>query len=150
MYLPDTLSRTPLSNSDCAAAELTVEADAYLDVFLVDLPATPGKLEEIKNAQKADPDCRLIATFAREGWPAQNTLRRRNNGSERTVAEGITNHRSCNLTSRNLGKDPHRPLGHCQMSGKSSRVGMVAWVGRRDQIPRRKLRRLQVRKAKSG
>ena len=74
MYLPDTLSRAPLSNSDCAAAELTVEADAYLDVFLADLPATPGKLEEIKNAQTADPDCRLIATFAREGWPAQNTL----------------------------------------------------------------------------
>ena len=31
MYLPDTLFRAPLSNSDCAAAELTVEADAYLD-----------------------------------------------------------------------------------------------------------------------
>ena len=73
LYVPDTLSRAPLSNLNFAAAELNIEADAYLDVVLADLLATLEKLKKIKNAQTSDPDCHLIATLPREKWLAQNT-----------------------------------------------------------------------------
>ena len=74
MFTPDTLSRAPLPNTDPAADELTEAAEAYALGVIADLPATEGKLAEIREQQKKDEVCSLLAKFCANEWPDVNAL----------------------------------------------------------------------------
>ena len=75
MFTPDTLSRAPLPNKDPAVNELTEAAVAYALGVIADLPATEDKLAEIREQQKKDEVCSLLAKFCANGWPNVNALK---------------------------------------------------------------------------
>ena len=74
MFTPDTLSRAPLPGSDPAADELIVCADNYTVAYITELPATPGKITEIKMKQQQDEVCGAAAQFSLHGWPDSSSL----------------------------------------------------------------------------
>ena len=74
MFTPDTLSRAPLPGSDPAADELIVCADNYTVAYITELPATPGKITEIKMKQQQDEVCSAAAQFSLHGWPDSSSL----------------------------------------------------------------------------
>ena len=74
MFTPDTLSRAPLPGSDPAADELIVCADNYTVAYITELPATPGKIIEIKMKQQQDEVCSAAAQFSLHSWPDSSSL----------------------------------------------------------------------------
>ena len=65
----DALSRAPVSEFTPCDHSLQEEADAYVQLIMGNLPASGGRLEEIKTAQQADETCRQIMRYCLEGWP---------------------------------------------------------------------------------
>ena len=58
----DTLSRAPLSAIlTKAEKDLEKECKAYVDIVMVQIPATTSKLDQIKEAQNKDDTCRRLS-----------------------------------------------------------------------------------------
>ena len=69
----DALSRAPVGSPQ--AAELLFESDttAFVQSVVDGLPATQGRLVEIKTKQQEDQVCSQVAYYCREGWPADKS-----------------------------------------------------------------------------
>ena len=67
----DTLSRAPLQTLSPADSQLQEDSDAYVVMTIESLPATEPKLEQIKEALKADDVCQQVMQYCNEGWPEQ-------------------------------------------------------------------------------
>ena len=71
LTVADALSRAPLQEVD---PDLQDEADAFVNHTIQSLPATEGRLEEIRQKQRQDDVCRLLVKYSRQGWPDQKQL----------------------------------------------------------------------------
>ena len=63
----DTLSRAPSAETDKADTKLQTKVNAFVNIVMENLPATAGRLQEIKSLQEADPVCQQIRKFCQEG-----------------------------------------------------------------------------------
>ena len=68
----DALSRAPVSNSTASDQFLEEEVDAYIQAVIDSLPASEGRLAEIREAQQQDELCQEVIKM--EGWPAKHKL----------------------------------------------------------------------------
>jgi len=66
----DALSRAPSNNPTSSDSELVQEVESFASHIITGLPATPKRLQEIKDAQDADEECSLIKQYCSDGWPA--------------------------------------------------------------------------------
>ena len=69
----DALSRAPVVSPQ--AADLLLESDttAFVQSVIDSLPATQGRLVEIKTKQQEDQACSQVAYYCSEGWPANKS-----------------------------------------------------------------------------
>ncbi len=66
----DALSRAPVGKPGKEDQELVQEVESYVSNMLGTLPATPSRLQQIREAQKGDEECLLIRKYCMQGWPA--------------------------------------------------------------------------------
>ena len=64
VVVADALSRAPLNEED---ADLNDEAEAFVNFMIQSLPATEDRLEEIRQQQRLDNECRLLVRYCRKG-----------------------------------------------------------------------------------
>ena len=74
LVIADTLSRAPTSESNAEDHVRNDEVDAYVQIVLQNLPATEGKLEEIRRGQEEDEICKEVITHCQVGWPDKKKL----------------------------------------------------------------------------
>lgn len=67
--LSDTLSRAVDTEADASSEIPDEEIKAFVNMVLTDKPATPRKLEEIREEQQLDQQCHVLKDFIRRGWP---------------------------------------------------------------------------------
>jgi transposase InsO family protein len=67
--IADALSRAPASVSEDADISFITEVETFASYVLHALPATPKRLQDIKEAQKADEECMQIREYCLHGWP---------------------------------------------------------------------------------
>ena len=67
----DALSRASLSIS---RQYLTCPAEAYINAVLLTLPASDGRLEEIRSVLKKDNTFRMVMHHVQNGWPDKKTM----------------------------------------------------------------------------
>lgn len=65
----DTLSQAPATLSTQEDDTFRQDVDAFVDLVMQNLPATPKCLKGIKKAQKGDGVCHTITRYCKEGWP---------------------------------------------------------------------------------
>ena len=65
----DALSRAPVRPAEKEDKQLEEEADSMVDHILSSVPATPSRLEQIRQELSKDPVCSQIQRFVHEGWP---------------------------------------------------------------------------------
>ena len=70
----DTLSRAPVAEGTSLDQSLQEEVNAYVQLTLESLPASEGRLAEIREAQDKDATCQQIAKYCQGGWPLKNKL----------------------------------------------------------------------------
>ena len=70
----DTLSRAPVAEGTLLDQSLQEEVNAYVQLTLESLPASEGRLAEIREAQDKDATCQQIAKYCQGGWPLKNKL----------------------------------------------------------------------------
>ena len=70
----DALSRAPVSNSTASDQLLEEEVDAYIQAVIDSLPASEGRLAEIREAHQQDELCQEVIKYCLEGWPAKHKL----------------------------------------------------------------------------
>ena len=68
LYTADTLSRAPSAIKD-NDAELQQDAETFVEIGVVNLPVTKGRLLQYQKAQDEDRLCCLIRKHCKEGWP---------------------------------------------------------------------------------
>ena len=73
LHTADTLSRAPSANKDNGAT-LQQEAETFVEVGVVNLPATKGQLLHYQKAQNDDHFCCLIRNCCKKGWPEKKNL----------------------------------------------------------------------------
>ena len=73
LHTADTLSRAPSANKDNDAT-LQQEAETFVEVAVVNLPATKGQLLHHQKAQNDDHFCCLIRNYCKKGWPEKKNL----------------------------------------------------------------------------
>ena len=72
LYTADTLSRAPLQKASDKELRQEEELHSYVDAIMKGLPASKGKLEEIKTKQNEDEVTRTVKTYCQTGWPASS------------------------------------------------------------------------------
>ena len=60
-----------MSKPDAEDEELHQETRAYVNLVMRNIPATDKRLQEIKEAQQADLECKLITKYCHSGWPSK-------------------------------------------------------------------------------
>ena len=70
----DTLLRAPVAEGTSLDQSLQEEVNAYVQLTLESLPASEGRLAEIREAQDKDETCQQIAKYCQSGWPLKNKL----------------------------------------------------------------------------
>ena len=70
----DTLSRAPQSSPTATEELLQLEANAFVNMVLQQLPATEQRLEQIRQHQRNDKACQQITEFCQSGWPDKKSL----------------------------------------------------------------------------
>ena len=68
LYISDALSRSPLPQST-DSHDLQEPVEAYIANVVSSLPATPGRLDTLRTAQKQDKVLSQVAHFCKVGWP---------------------------------------------------------------------------------
>ena len=71
LHIADALSRAPVTKPDAEDEELHQETRAYVNLVMRNIPATDKRLQEIKEAQQADLECKLITKYCHSGWPSK-------------------------------------------------------------------------------
>ena len=70
----DALSRSPSQTATQADEHFANEVQIFVDSVVAGLPATEGRLQEIRENQKQDNICSQIMDFCEFGWPEKNNL----------------------------------------------------------------------------
>ena len=65
----DALSRAPYSSGSVSENHFEEQVECYIQQVLESLPATKGRLDEIKTAQREDEVCQRLVEFCQFGWP---------------------------------------------------------------------------------
>ena len=65
----DTLSRAPVALPGLEDKLLVEEVEAFSTRTTSCLPATPNRLQQIRDAQKTDEECSLLRSYCLQGWP---------------------------------------------------------------------------------
>ena len=74
LVIADALSRSPVSNPSKAGDVLNQDVDAFVNLVLTHLPASKGRLTEIKAAQEQDLVCKNISYYIKNGWPDKTKI----------------------------------------------------------------------------
>ena len=74
LYTADTLSRAPVGIGDGNFEELQGEVVAMFNAIVRSLPATHGRLEVYKHAQREDSICSQVMDYCITGWPNQDEM----------------------------------------------------------------------------
>ena len=64
-----TLSRAPVALPGLEDKLLVEEVEAFSTRTTSCLPATPNRLQQIRDAQKTDEECSLLRSYCLQGWP---------------------------------------------------------------------------------
>ena len=73
LYTADTLSRSPLTSTDCSTnLEELVELAAASAV--AHLLASPERVETYRQAQVEDPTCSIVIRYCQTGWPEKSAI----------------------------------------------------------------------------
>ena len=70
----DTLSRSPVNNPD-EDGTLQEAANAYVNMVMMSIPATPERLKEIQTEQDRDEVCKKVKEFCQTSWPDNSVLK---------------------------------------------------------------------------
>ena len=65
----DTLSRAPIGLPGLEYKLLFKDLEAFSIRTTSCLPATPNRLQQIRDAQKTDEECSLLRSYCLQGWP---------------------------------------------------------------------------------
>ena len=65
----DTLSRAPVDLPGLEDKLLVEEVEAFSTRTTSCLPATPNRLQQIRDAQKTDEECSFLRSYCLQGWP---------------------------------------------------------------------------------
>ena len=90
----DTLSRAPIGLPGLEDKLLVKDVEAFSTRTTSCLPATPNRLQQIRDAQKTDEECSLLRSYCLQGWPLymhhQKLLRPYwENGSHLTIVDNL-------------------------------------------------------------
>ena len=66
---PDTLSHAPAGLPGIEDKLLVEEVEVFSTQTTSYLPATPNRLQQIRDAQKVDKECSLLRSYCLHGWP---------------------------------------------------------------------------------
>ena len=69
----DVLSRKPIPRDETDRV-LEKETKAYVNMIIEHIPATEGRLEEIKAAQAEDEICKELIRYCELGWPDKQSV----------------------------------------------------------------------------
>lgn len=72
LVLPDSLSRSPLSNLE--SDEDVNDCDLYVNFIVKNLPLTDIYLEKIRKEQENDRICIILKKYCLEGWPEKSKI----------------------------------------------------------------------------
>lgn len=71
----DALSRAPDLNCRPQITDLQhEEVEEYVDYIISSLPATEGRLEQIRKEQQQDSVCQKLTQYCQQGWPSRDKL----------------------------------------------------------------------------
>ena len=75
LIIADALSRAPDSGYKPQSSDLQQsEVEAYVDQIICSLPATEGRLEQIRREQQQDTVCQRLTQYCQQGWPSRDNL----------------------------------------------------------------------------
>ena len=67
LHTADTLSRAPVHDVDASSEALRQEVNVFVNAAVTSLPATPERLQMIRDEQKNDPICQQLRKYCKEG-----------------------------------------------------------------------------------
>ena len=75
LIIADDLSRAPVKDSKTQTTDLQPhEVEEYVDHIISSLPATEGRLEQIRREQQQDTTCQKLMQYCQQGWPSRDKL----------------------------------------------------------------------------
>ena len=69
MTIPDALSRAPTTEATLNEEGFQDEVNAYVNVVIKNLPASQGRIQQIRKHQEEDAVLRQVSKFCYGGWP---------------------------------------------------------------------------------
>ena len=142
LVMADTLSRAPGPGGTNQEVLLREEVEAYVDAVYESIPATEGRLEEIRKSQDEEHTLRLVKTYCQTGWPDRRAMPDlakpfHSVASELTVEKGLLMRGSRVVIPSTLRKDMlaklhegHQGLTKCRERAKHS----MWWPGLSSQL----------------
>ena len=138
MYTADALSRAP--TSDSGESKLQDGANALLEVWISQLPASNWKLDEYRVSQATDPVCSAVMYFCRNGWPDKRNIKADiapywKVQGQITICDGLLLYQRRIVVPKNLQKEAlskihagHQGIQGCRLRARSS----IWWPGIRN------------------
>ena len=138
----DTLSRAPIGLPGLEYKLLFKDLEAFSIRTTSCLPATPNRLQQIRDAQKTDEECSLLRSYCLQGWPPymphEQLLRPYcENRSHLTIVDELLQYDDRILVSRSMRLQildcihtGHLGLTRCRSRARTS----VWWPGPSTQI----------------
>jgi hypothetical protein len=74
LNIADTLSRAPVENMSQSDTDFENETKAFVDVVMINLPASQNRIELIITESAKDEICRNLISYCRDGWPEKSKL----------------------------------------------------------------------------
>jgi transposase InsO family protein len=138
----DSLSRAPTGTPEKADLQLETDARVFVQSVIDGLPASTGRLLEIKAKQQADQVCRQIMEYCRFGWPDKSKINHQVRQyypirDDLTVEEGLLLYGTRLVIPEEMRKeileklhDGHQGIVKCRAMAKCS----VWWPGVSQQV----------------
>ena len=131
LYTADALSRSPLHNTN-SEDDLRHEADYYVNVVMVNLPASDKRLEEIRRELQNDEIMKQLKYYIVHGWPSKVTGPVKKYWPERaslTIHEGLILRGNQMLIPTSLRRDILRYLhdGHQGITKTRQNAANSVW-----------------------
>ena len=130
----DTLSQAPVLEPTDKDNRFREETDAYIQIAILNIPATEQRLQEIRSHQDKDEACKLVNTYCRKGWPSKADLPDYARGfypvaSELTVQDGLLMRGSRLVIPSTLRKEILTKLhsSHQGISKRRERARQSVW-----------------------
>ena len=74
LYAADTLSHSPMEEEG-DALQLQEEVEAYINLVTIpSIPATPQRLQELRQEQMKDPTCSRVREYCKTQWPGRDSV----------------------------------------------------------------------------